>query len=103
MLDLVKMGGIMIFATKLNLTQENQYAPEMNKLQNEMYWNFITEHTFYRYDKLSTGQGKFSKKMVKIVAYQKTDHAVWHEQEKDRLCEEERIRNEKQQEMDAKI
>jgi len=32
MLSLVKMGGILIFATKLNLTQDNQYGPEMNKL-----------------------------------------------------------------------
>lgn len=30
--------------------------------------------------------------MVKIVAYQKTDHGVWLENEKDRLDEEERIR-----------
>lgn len=74
MLDLVKMGGFLIFATKLNLNQENQYGPEINKLSDEMHWKFITEHTFYRYDKLCNGHGKFSNKMVKIVAYQKTDH-----------------------------
>jgi len=32
MLKQVKMGGIMIFATKLALNQENQYGEEMNKL-----------------------------------------------------------------------
>jgi len=34
--------------------------------------------------------------MVKIVAYQKTDHNVWLEQERDRLEEEERLRIEKE-------
>jgi len=68
-----------------------------------MYWKFITEHTFYRYDKLCNGVGKFSNKMVKIVAYQKTDHNVYLEMEKDRLEEEERMRIEKQSIIDAKI
>lgn len=29
LLELVKMGGFLIFATKLSLTQDNQYGPEM--------------------------------------------------------------------------
>jgi len=103
MLDYVKMGGFIIFATKLNLNQENQYAPEIDRLAKEMYWKFCTEHTFYRYDKLCNGHGKFSNKMVKIVAYQKTDHNVWLEQERDRLDEEERIRAEKQARIDEKV
>ena len=69
MLDLVKMGGFLIFATKLNLSKDNQYAQEMDKLSNEQYWKFITEHTFFRYDKICTERGKFSNKKVKIVAY----------------------------------
>jgi len=103
MLSYVKMGGFIIFATKLNLNQENQYAPEIDKLAEEQYWKFVTEHTFYRYDKLCNGHGKFSNKMVKVLAYQKTDHNVWLEQEKDRLEEEERIRAEKQALVDEKL
>ena len=103
MLDWVKMGGFLIFATKLNLYQENQYGPEFEKLSTEQYWKFITEHTFYRYDKLCGGKGKFSNKMVKIVAFQKTDHNVWLEQEKERLEEEERLRVEKQALIDRRI
>lgn len=103
MLDLVKMGGFIIFATKLNLKQENQYGPEIEKLSTEMYWKFVTEHTFYRYDELCQGQGKFSNKRVQVLAYQKTDHNVWLEQEKDRLDEEERIRVQKQALKDEKV
>lgn len=103
MLDMCKMGGFIIFATKLNLNQKNQYGPEMDNLSEELYWKFVTEHTFYRYDKLCNGQGKFSNKMVKIVAYQKTDHNVWLEQEKDRLEEEERMRTEIQAAKEERI
>jgi hypothetical protein len=35
MLDLVKMGGFLIFATKLTLNQDNQYGPEIKKLSHE--------------------------------------------------------------------
>lgn len=41
--------------------------------------------------------------MVKIVAYQKTDHSNWLENEKDRLDAEEAERNERQALIDAKI
>ena len=58
---------------------------------------FVTDHTFYRYDKLCGGQGKFSNKLVKVVAYQHTDHIEYLTREKDRLeneaaAEEKRIR-----------
>jgi len=52
MLKLVKMGGIIIFATKLNLSQENQYGAEMTKLSEQKYWKYLTEHVFYKYDKI---------------------------------------------------
>jgi len=45
----------------------------------------VTEHSFYRYEKLCGGQGKFSNKLVKILAYQKTDHNEYLVREKDRL------------------
>lgn len=69
MLKYVKMGGFVIFTTKLNLNQENQYQEEMETLSREMHWKFVTDHTFYRYDKLCGGQGKFSNKLVKVFAY----------------------------------
>lgn len=53
-----------------------------------MHWKFVTDHTFYRYDKLCGGKGKFSNKLVKIVAYQRTDHEEYLIREKDRLEEE---------------
>lgn len=79
------MGGFVIFTTKLNLNQENQYQYEIDTLNNEMHWRFVTDHTFYRYDKLCGGQGKFSNKLVKVVAYQRTDHNEYLVREKDRL------------------
>lgn len=85
MLKYVKMGGFVIFTTKLNLNQENQYHDEIEELSNEQHWKFVTEHTFYRYDKLCGGQGKFSNKLVKVVAYQRTDHNEYLIREKDRL------------------
>jgi len=62
-----------------------------------MHWKFVTDHTFYRYDKLCGGKGKFSNKLVKIVAYQRTDHEEYLIREKDRL-EEEAIMAQKQKE-----
>ena len=79
------MGGFIIFTSKVNLAEENQYKYEIDKLREEHHWKFVTDHTFYRYDKMSGGQGKFSNKLVKIVAYQKTDHNVYLIREKDRL------------------
>jgi len=40
----------------------------------EGYWNFTAEHSFYRYDMLADKMGKFSTKLVKILAYQKNDY-----------------------------
>lgn len=88
LLKYVKMGGFIIFTTKLNLNQENQYHEEIEKLSTEMHWKFVTDHTFYRYDKLCGGQGKFSNKLVKVVAYQRTDHNEYLIREKDRLEQE---------------
>lgn len=85
MLLYVKMGGFIIFTTKLNLNNENQYGAAIDGLSEEMHWKFVTDHTFYRYDKLCGGQGKFSNKLVKVVAYQKTDHQEYLVREKDRL------------------
>lgn len=46
-------------------------------MSEEEYWTYTAEHSFYRYDKNADGSGKFSNKMVKIFAYQKTDHEAW--------------------------
>jgi len=94
------MGGIMIFATKLNFNQDNQYKDEMTKLSDQQYWKYITEHVFYRYDKIAEQTGRFSNKKVRIVAYQKTDHNVWVEEQRLKHEEEERIRAAKQKIID---
>jgi len=47
------MGGTLIFATKLSFNQDNQYKEEMNKLSEQQYWKYITEHVFYKYDKIT--------------------------------------------------
>ena len=96
MLKCVKMGGMLIFATKLNLSSENQYKEEMTKLSDQQYWKYITEHVFYRYDKIAETAGRFSNKQVKIVAYQKTDHNVWVVEQRVIKEEEERIKAQKQ-------
>jgi hypothetical protein len=85
MLSYVKMGGFLIFTTKLDLNQENQYQNEIESLSNEQHMKFVTDHTFYRYDKLCGGQGKFSNKLVKVVAYQRTDHNEYLLREGSRL------------------
>jgi len=103
MMKYVKMGGFMIFTTKLNLNQENQYHEPMEQLSTEMHWKFVTDHTFYRYDKLCGGQGKFSNKLVKIFAYQRTDHEEYLVREKDRLEAEAIEFERKQREMEDRI
>jgi len=103
MMKYVKMGGFIIFTTKLNLNQENQYEEEISTLSQEMHWKFVTDHTFYRYDKLCGGQGKFSNKLVKVVAYQRTDHNEYLIREKDRLEAEAIEFERKQREMEERI
>ena len=69
LLKCLKLGGFVIFATKLNFAQENQYESEFKAMKEEDYWTYTAEHSFYRYDKNADGSGKFSNKMVKILAY----------------------------------
>ena len=49
----------------------------IRKLESDGYWKFTSEHQFNRYDKLTQNKGKFSKKMIKVVTYQKIDHDAW--------------------------
>lgn len=104
------MGGFLIFATKLNFAQENQYEDEFNKLSHEKYWSFTAEHSFYRYDKNADGSGKFSNKKVKILAFQKQDHDSWAKEEEIKRLMQQRIEEEmkaaedkKRKERDAKM
>jgi len=62
----------------------------------------MTEHVFYRYDKISGNAGKFSNKKVKIVAYQKTDHSVWVEEQRIKQEQEDKIRAERQKIIDER-
>lgn len=77
LLKCLKLGGFVIFATKLNFHQENQYEAHIQKLIDEDYWKYTSEHSFYRYDKNADGSGKFSNKKVKILSFQKVDHEAW--------------------------
>ena len=77
MLSVVKIGGFVIFASKLDKLNNNEYEGFMNKLTEEEHWAFTTDHQFYRYDKLFGDLGKFSNKLVKVFVYQKRDHQVW--------------------------
>ena len=77
LLSCLKLGGFVIFATKLNFSGEDQYENEIKELSRQEYWTYTAQHSFYRYDKNADGSGKFSNKMVKIFAYQKTDHEAW--------------------------
>ena len=81
MLNLTRMGGYLIFTTKLDISDVDQYAEITTKLCNEHHMNFLTEHTFYRYDKLGANEGKFSKRRVKVIAFQKTDNAIWAQEQ----------------------
>ena len=47
---MVKMGGFVIFSTKLNLKGENQYENTIQEICDSHHWKFVTEHTFYRYE-----------------------------------------------------
>ena len=91
LLKCLKLGGFVIFATKLNFAQENQYQNEIKIMTEEEYWVYTAEHSFYRYDKNADGSGKFSNKMVKILAFQKTDHDAWAEKKRIREEMEEKI------------
>lgn len=99
----LKMGGFVIFTTKLNLHNENQYLEDISKISDGHYWKFVTEHTFYRYDKLCDGKGKFSNKMVKVMAYQKTDNSVWEAEQAVIKAEAEKLAKKKKEEYDAMI
>ena len=59
----------------------------------EGYWNFTAEHQFFRYDMLCEGMGKFSTKLVKVLAYQKRDYETMFA-EKARIEEEKRAAEE---------
>lgn len=103
LLTYVKMGGFVIFTTKMNINQEDEYGEHINNLSDELHWKFVTEHTFYRYDKLCGNQGKFSNKLVKILAYQKTDHKEYLVREKDRLEREAIEEIQRKEEIERKI
>lgn len=94
LLKCCKLGGYIIFATKLNQRFENQYEEQIQTLIDQEYWKYVAEHSFFRYDRNPDGSGKFSNKKVKILAFQKTDHDSW-QAEQDRIAEEkERMRRE---------
>jgi hypothetical protein len=69
MLKPLKIGGFAVFATKLNYFKQDIYNEEIKKMTAEGYWNFTAEHQFFRYDMLCEGMGKFSTKLVKVLAY----------------------------------
>ena len=74
MVDCLKMGGFVIFSTKLNYLNQNIYEEHISKMVADNYWNYTAEHSFYRYDKLCDKiGGKFSTKQVKVLVYQKID------------------------------
>lgn len=74
MLYCLKIGGFAVFATKLNYFKQDIYQKEIDQLREEGWWNFTSDHQFYRYDMLCEGMGKFSTKLVKVLAYQKCDY-----------------------------
>lgn len=82
MLYCLKVGGFAVFATKLNYFKQNIYQDEIKSLTEEGYWNFTSEHQFFRYDMLCEGMGKFSTKEVKVLAYQKLDYEAAFEAER---------------------
>ena len=100
LLKCLKVGGFVIFATKLNFHQDNQYEEHIQKLIDEEYWKYTAEHSFYRYDKNADGSGKFSNKKVKILTFQKTDHEEWQRKQDDIKAAEEL---KKKQEEEAEI
>lgn len=73
LLSMVKIGGSIIFAPKLDKFNVCEYAKQIDEMTETGYWTFTTDHTFYRYDKLFGDLGKFSNKLVKILVYQRRD------------------------------
>jgi hypothetical protein len=69
LIECCQIGGFIVFATKLDLHQRNQYEPEIKHLEQNGYWQFTSEHSFYRYDKLCGKFGNFSTKKVKVLCY----------------------------------
>lgn len=94
---MVKVGGYVIFATKLDKNNNNIYESQINSLVEDGYWRYETQHQFYRYDKLFGDMGKFSSKLVKVLVYQKNDRDQWlwlkkNEEEKQAAIEAEKKR-----------
>jgi 2-polyprenyl-3-methyl-5-hydroxy-6-metoxy-1,4-benzoquinol methylase len=40
LLSCLKLGGFVIFATKLNFTGEDQYESDIRELSNQQYWTY---------------------------------------------------------------
>jgi hypothetical protein len=74
MIGMVKINGFIIFATKLDKNNQDEYNKEIDNLTNTGFWVFTTDHTFYRYEKLIGDIGKFSNRLVKVLMFQKIDH-----------------------------
>ena len=89
MLDCLKNDGYAVFATKIDMQGNNIYEKEIQKLEDEGFWKFVTDYKFYRYDKVcGDAIGKFSPKKIHYLVYQKIDHAKWlTTQENIRLAE----------------
>ena len=90
---MVRVGGSVIFAPKLDKNNICEYAKEIDELTDQGYWTYTTDHSFYRYDKLFGDLGKFSNKLVKISVYQKRDRKAFlrEQEEAAKKAEEERI------------
>lgn len=77
LIDCLKVGGHAIFTSKLDWHSKDIYEPLIKKLEADGFWCFTSEHQFNRYDKYTENRGKFSRKMIKVLSYQKIDHEQW--------------------------
>jgi len=73
MLLSLKNGGIMVFAARYSFIGNYWYNDKLEDLEVLGRLTLLKSDSFFKYDNLSQGVGKFQKTPVKVFAYQKTE------------------------------
>ena len=73
MLLSLKNGGIMVFAARYSFIGNYWYNDKLENLEALGRLKFLKSDSFFKYDNLAQGVGRFQKTPVRVFAYQKTE------------------------------
>lgn len=69
----LKNGGIIVFAARYSFIGKYWYDEKLENLEALGRLKFLTSDSFFKYNNIAQGIGKFQKTPVKVFAYQKTE------------------------------